>query len=152
VKEVLAITNGNIHRVFDAAATGDEFAKALFKELAEPKYFSTTNDWLVEYPVLSTYILDLLTLTCRTNITDFEGGHSYIVVLGPVGRPSAPEVNEKLSSYIPALVKLIEAGKLLVGPYDLLGDGGFEGAIQALTHFEQSGGSSKKIVVKIGDE
>jgi hypothetical protein len=47
VKEVLAITNGNIHRVFDAAATGDEFAKALFKELPEPKYFSTTNDWLV---------------------------------------------------------------------------------------------------------
>jgi len=132
VKEVLAITNGNIHRVFDAAATGDEFAKALFKELPEPKYFPTTNDW--------------------TNITDFEGGHSYIVALGPVGRPSAPEVNEKLSSYIPALVKLIEAGKLLAGPHVLLGDGGFEDAIQALTHFEQSGGSSKKIVVKIGNE
>jgi hypothetical protein len=48
VKDVLAITNGNIHRVFDAAATGDAFTKALFKALAEgPKYFSTTNDWLV---------------------------------------------------------------------------------------------------------
>jgi hypothetical protein len=32
--------------VFDAAATGDEFAKALFKELKEePKLFSSTNSW-----------------------------------------------------------------------------------------------------------
>jgi len=132
VKDVLAITNGNIHRVFDAAATGDAFTKALFKALAEgPKYFSTTNDW--------------------SNITDFEGGHSYIVALGPVGRPSSPELNEQLSGYISTLVKFIEIGKLLPGPYVLLEDGGFEDAIQALGQFEQSGGSSKKIVVKIGD-
>jgi len=131
VKDVLAITSGNIHRVFDAAATGDAFAKALFKELVEPKYFSTTNDW--------------------TNITDFEGGHSYLVGLGPVGRPSSPKLNEQLSSYIPTLVEFIEAGRLLPGPHVLLGDGGFEDAIQALTQFEQSGGSSKKIVVKIRD-
>jgi hypothetical protein len=88
----------------------------------------------------------------RSNITDFEGGHSYIVALGPVGRPSSPELNEQLSGYISTLVKFIEIGRLLPGPYVLLEDGGgFEDAIQALGQFEQSGGSSKKIVVKIGD-
>jgi hypothetical protein len=33
--------------VFDAAAGGLEFGRALFKELPEgvPRYFATTNDW-----------------------------------------------------------------------------------------------------------
>ena len=60
MKDVLAITNGNIHRVFDAAATGDAFTKALFKALAEgPKYFSTTNDWLVSKVCLYRGIADV---------------------------------------------------------------------------------------------
>ena len=47
IQEVLAIAKkGKVHRVFDAAATGDEFAKGLFKELKEePKLFSSTNTW-----------------------------------------------------------------------------------------------------------
>lgn len=43
IKEILSITNGKAHRVFDAAATNSELAKGLFKDLKEPKLFSSTN-------------------------------------------------------------------------------------------------------------
>lgn len=47
VNEVLTITKGKVHRVFDAAASGDEFAKELYKRLPEegPKLFCSTNTW-----------------------------------------------------------------------------------------------------------
>jgi hypothetical protein len=46
IQEIHAITKGKVHRVFDAAATGDELARALFKDLKEePKLFSSTNTW-----------------------------------------------------------------------------------------------------------
>lgn len=47
IKEIVSITKGEVHRVFDAAATGDELAKGLFKDLKEPKLFSSTNTWYV---------------------------------------------------------------------------------------------------------
>lgn len=47
VNEVLSITKGKVHRVFDAAASGDEFAKELYRRLPEegPKLFCSTNAW-----------------------------------------------------------------------------------------------------------
>jgi hypothetical protein len=46
VKDVLATTEGKVSGIVDAAATGDAFAKQIFKELPEKgKVFATTNDW-----------------------------------------------------------------------------------------------------------
>jgi hypothetical protein len=46
VKEVVAVTGGKVLGIVDAAATGDGFARVLFKELPEKgKIFATTNDW-----------------------------------------------------------------------------------------------------------
>lgn len=60
VKEILSITKGNLHRVFDAAATGDELARELFKDLKEPKLFSSTNTWyFLKHTLVNGVLLDL---------------------------------------------------------------------------------------------
>ena len=46
IAEILHFTEGKATRIFDAVATNQDFAKKVFKEVdAEPKYFSSTNDW-----------------------------------------------------------------------------------------------------------
>ncbi|KAK2810209.1 hypothetical protein FQN50_003179 [Emmonsiellopsis sp. PD_5] len=133
VKDVLAFTKGNVHRVFDAAATGDAFAKELFKQLPEgPKLFSSTNSW--------------------SGITDFEGGKTKIVELAPIGRPEAEELNKLLAEYIPVLVAAIDHKRFGPGPYDLIGQGGFEDALEALSYQQKGAGRGNKVVVKIQDE
>jgi len=134
VKNVLSITEGKIHRVFDAVASPDAaFAKALFKELPQgPKLFSSTNDW--------------------SGLTDFEGGRTRYVALGPVGTAEAVELNSAVASYIPILVALFEKGKLMPSPYDLIGEGGFADAIEALSYQAKGAGGSNKVVVKIQDK
>ncbi|PGH07752.1 hypothetical protein AJ80_07957 [Polytolypa hystricis UAMH7299] len=133
VKEVLSVTKGNIHRVYDAAATGIEFASALFKELPNgPKLFATTNSW--------------------SGITDFEGATTNLIQLAAIGRPDAEQLNNQLASYIPVLVAMFEKKKLLPSPYDLIGEGGFECAIEALNYQKTGAGGANKVVVKIQDE
>jgi hypothetical protein len=87
----------------------------------------------------------------RSGITDFEGGHSYITELGPVGRPDHPELNKTLSRYISVIKELFESGKLIPNPYQLIGTGGFEDALTALEHQQKGAGGNKKVVVKIQD-
>ncbi|WEW58441.1 hypothetical protein PRK78_003909 [Emydomyces testavorans] len=133
VKAILGFTKGKVHRVFDAAATGDAFARALFKELPQGrKLFSTTNDW--------------------SGITDFEGGKTRPVALGPVGSPDGEYINKLLASWIPVLVALFEKEKLQPSPYDLIGEGGFESVLQALDYQSKGAGGANKVVVKIQDE
>ncbi|KAK2745061.1 hypothetical protein FQN55_006418 [Onygenales sp. PD_40] len=132
VKNVLEITKGKVHRVFDAAATGDAFAKELFKQLPEgPKLFSSTNSW--------------------SGITDFEGGKTKNVELAGIGRPDAEELNKLLGEYIPVLVAAIDK-RFGPGPYDLIGQGGFEDALEALSYQQKGAGRGNKVVVKIQDE
>jgi len=132
IKDALTTTGGNVFGVVDAAASGDGFAKQLFRALPEKgKRFTTTNDW--------------------SGITDFEGGHSYITELGPVGRPDHPELNKTLSRYISVIKELFESGKLIPNPYQLIGTGGFEDALRALEHQQKGAGGNKKVVVKIQD-
>ncbi|KKZ66684.1 hypothetical protein EMCG_07641 [[Emmonsia] crescens] len=135
VKDALGITKGNVHRVFDAASSGDAFTKELFKKLpAEgPKLFCSTNTW--------------------SGITDFEGGKTKNVELGHVGRPHAEHVNKVLAEYIPVFVALFEQGnQLFPPPYDLVGQGGFEDALEAHQYQQKGAGGSNKVVVKIQDE
>ncbi|KAK2793736.1 hypothetical protein FQN52_000688 [Onygenales sp. PD_12] len=132
VKNVLGITKGKVHRVLDAAATGDAFAKELFKQLPEgPKLFSSTNSW--------------------SGITDFEGGKTKNVELAGIGRPDAEELNKLLGEYIPVLVAAIDK-RFGPGPYDLIGQGGFEDALEALSYQQKGAGRGNKVVVKIQDE
>lgn len=57
-----------INKIFDAtSAYNPELAKVLFKKADGTKLFSTTNDW--------------------SGIGDFEGGKTYEIHLGQLGRP-----------------------------------------------------------------
>lgn len=134
VDAVVKVTGEQVNRIFDAAASDDPvIAKELFKRSkAEQKYFATTNDW--------------------SGITDFHGGKTYLVKLGPVGRPEATELNEALKQYIPMLVKLVESGKVKTNEYQVFGKGGFEDVIGAYKHKVGGGGGSSKVVVKVQDE
>lgn len=133
VETILNVTSTKIRGVFDAVAADDPVVpKLLFKQLGSEgsKLFATTNDW--------------------TGITNFEGGQTYLVKLGPIGRSDAQATNETLAKDIPMIVKLVEAGLVVSPEYEVVGNGGFDDAIQA--YLLQAKGSSKKVVVKISDE
>lgn len=135
LKTVLEITKGNLSRIFDAVAGDDPvFAKMLYKQLSSsnPKYFATTNDW--------------------TPIEDFEGGKTYQVELGGIGRASAKDLNNTLSKYIPVLVRLIENGSVEVGEFMVVGDGSFEDIVKAYKLKVGGGTGSKKVIVKVQEE
>lgn len=136
LQHVLAVTGGNIVGIFDAVAANDPIlAKELFKSpqyLSGRKYFSTTNGW--------------------AQIPDFEGGKTYILKLGVVGRPDATELNNTLKKYIPVLVKLVENGAVRPNNYEVVGQGGFESLVEGYKLKSGGGGGSKKVIVKIQDE
>lgn len=133
VEEVMKITTGKVSKIFDAVAADDPLlAKELFKATKQSdKFFATTNDW--------------------SGIGDFEGGQTYLVRFGPVGRPEAEELNENIEKYIPVIVGLVKAGELRPGEFEVIGDGGFEDAIKALKYQQSGAAGSRKVVVKIQD-
>ena len=133
-----AATGGNFTRVFDAVAGDAALPRALFKELnaqgkvTGQKYFATTNDW--------------------SGIGDFEGGKTYLVRLGPVGRPDAKELNARIASFIPTIVGLIEQDHVSPSAYDIVGQGGMEDAIEAYKYHKAGAGGANKVLVKIQDK
>ncbi|KAK2740373.1 hypothetical protein FQN57_006113 [Myotisia sp. PD_48] len=134
VKTVLGITKGHVHRVFDAAATGDAFAKALFKEVTDgPKFFSTSNTW--------------------SGITSWDDVTAGVVELAPVGSPEAEEgLNKPLAALIPVLVELFERKWLRPSLYDLVGETGFDSCLKAFEYQKSGAGGAHKVVAKIQDE
>jgi len=134
VRTVLTKTNGKVSKIFDAVAGDDPLlAKELFKQNGEEqKYFATTNDW--------------------SGITDFEGGKTYCIELGEVGRPEASELNWKIEQYISVCTKLLEEGKLVPSEYAAVGEGGFAAAIEAYKYQQSGKAGNKKVVVRIQDE
>lgn len=141
VEAILRITDGKISQVFDAVASDDPVVvKKLFSSLnaaggrGKELLFSTTNDW--------------------SGIQDFEGGKTDHVLLGPIGRAEAPEVNAQIAAFIPLVRDLVQMGKVAPSDVVVVGDGKnvWQDVIDAL-RFQQSGkGGNKKVVVKIGDE
>lgn len=134
LKNVLDITSSKASKVFDAVASDDPaICKQLFKAIeSSDKFFATTNDW-------------------NPTIQDFEGGTTYKVQLGEIGRPEGKELNDKIEKYIPLIVALIEAGKLKPSEYEIIGQGGFEDAVKAYSHQVSGAGGSRKVLVKIQD-
>lgn len=134
VRTVFSKTGGKVSRIFDAVASNDPvLAKEVFKQIGDGKrYFATTNDW--------------------SGIKDFEGGTTYGIALGVVGRPEGVELNEKVEKYIAACTKLLEEGKLVPSDYEVVGDGGCEAAIEAYKYQQTGKAGNKKVIVKIQDE
>lgn len=136
VAKVLETTEGNIAGIFDAAASNDPVvAKELFKHESwkgESKLFATTNDWM--------------------SIGSWNGGQTYEIKLGGLGRPESKELNSLMEKYIPILAKLVENGKVKPLEYELVGDGGFEDIIKAYKHKAGGASGQRKIVVKVQDE
>jgi len=149
VAELLSITGGKVNRIFDAVATAEGFAKAVFKKIEaedkgfvkavlnkvkhENKYFCTTNDWT---PMPA---------------SDFSGATPSPVKLGPIGRADATELNKEISSYIPLIVKLMEDGKVVPSEYEVIGKTGFDSVIEAWAYQSAGKGGNKKVVVKLQD-
>jgi NADPH:quinone reductase-like Zn-dependent oxidoreductase len=141
VKDVMAATGGKFSKVFDAVASNDALARALFKELNKEKgqgqgqgqkYFATTNG--------------------ATVIEDFEGGKTYQIALVDVGRPEGTELNAQIAKFIPLIVGLIEQDKMAPASYDVVGKGGLEDAIEAYKYQQRGAGGSNKVLVKIQDK
>ena len=118
-----------VTKIFDAtSANNPELAKALFKKSSGTKLFSTTNDW--------------------SGIGDFEGGKTYEIHLGQIGRSESPKFNSDIERFDPMITSLVESGVLHPMEVEQVGSGGFEDAIKAY----QTKAGSKKLVVKIQDE
>lgn len=76
------------------------------------------------------------------------------VSLGLIGRSgpeiqASPTVNDDIASYVPMVVELVEAGKLIPNQYQIVGDVGFDGVIKALDMQAKGAGSGAKLVVRL---
>lgn len=132
VEEIWRLTGGNFCRIYDATSADDpKVAKELFKRLKGDKFFATTNDW--------------------SGPSDFEGGKTYNVELGPIGRPGATELNAVLQKHSPVILKLLENGLLTPQEYEVAGEG-FDAAIKAYDYHSSGKAGSKKVLVQIQQE
>ena len=84
--------------------------------------------------------------------SEFSGVEPYNVKLGPIGRPEATELGAQISAFIPLIVSLIESGKVVPAEYEIIGDTGFESAIEAYAYQGAGKGGNKKVLVKLQDE
>lgn len=132
IKQILDITGGQCGRIYDATSADDPvIPKAIFKNTKGDKFFTTTNSW--------------------SGITDFEGGKTHEINIGPLGRPEATELNEAGRKYSPIIVKLVEDGLYKIPSYEVAGEG-YEGVLQAYEYHGGGQKSNKRILVKIQDE
>lgn len=72
-----------------------------------------------------------------------------MVQLGPIGIPEGKELNDTLELYKPKLLEMFEKENLKPSPYDEIGTGGFEDAIDALTYQKSGAGGGNKVIVQI---
>ena len=140
ISSIQNLAEGRVGRVFDAVASANpEVARELFNSDSSggEKYFTTTNDWDPIEEVGKGVRLDK-------------------IMLGPVGRADAGELNGRIASYVPVIYELVKQGKVKPGEYTQVGGDGKGDVWQDLVEayqFQQAGkGGSKKVVVKIADE
>lgn len=84
--------------------------------------------------------------------SDFSGGTPYPIKLGPIGRPEATELNAEITAFIPLIVSLIEAGKVIPAEYEIIGQTGFESVVEAYDYQGAGKGGNRKVLVKLQDE
>jgi hypothetical protein len=71
--------------------------------------------------------------------------------LGPIGKPSAVELNDSITGFIPYVYKMIEAGTITPSETVLVGKGGVQDAIEAYAFQTAGKGGNKKVIIKIAD-
>lgn len=118
----------------DAVSVNNKLVSAIYAALppsATTRLYTTTNDW------------DPLPEAAL-------GFKSTPILLGPVGRPSAVDLNKRLNEFIPVIFKLLEDGKLKAGEYSVEGEG-IEGIVKAWEVQKSGKLGSTKVVVKVAD-
>lgn len=119
----------DITKILDATSADDpKLAKALFQAHDGKKLFSTTNSW--------------------SKIGNFEGGKTFEIELGRLGRPDSQEINDAIEKWNPMLTKMYEAEILKPMDYEQVGSGGLEDALRAYKKTSYG----RKVVIKIDDE
>lgn len=88
-------------------------------------------------------------MSLRSGIKDFEGGRTYEVELGPIGRPEAKQLNEDLARFIPLISALIEQEKVVPNDLQLMNEVAFEAAIKAIDIQQSGAAGNKKVVVQL---
>lgn len=139
LRDIAHITGGKFLRIFDASAFGAETGMAALAKHgdpnAKPKYFSTTNDWMPIDPM--------------------EGIDIDLVKLGAIGKSGDEqqrEITADIATFIPQLEKLLDSGQLKPMEYEIIGDVGFKGILQALDVYNNRKGGTSKIVVRVAKE
>ncbi|KAF2183206.1 GroES-like protein [Zopfia rhizophila CBS 207.26] len=135
ISEIKSHTSGKLNLIMDAVSVNNGLAISIFAALSEntglTRLYTTTNDW--------------------EPLPDASNGFiSNPILLGPIGRPDAGELNERLNKFIPVIVKLIDSGKVQVGEYVEAGEG-VEGIKEAWEVQKSGKAGSKKVVIKVAD-
>lgn len=133
--EIKRITGDQLKKVYDAVAMNNGLVSQLYAAIPSSegveRVFVTTNDW---DPLPDTAL----------------GFRSAAILLAPIGKPTATELNERLGKYIPVVFKLLEGGKLTVGEYVVEGEG-IEGIPKAWEVMKGGKAGSRKVVIKVAD-
>lgn len=123
----------------DAVSVNNKLLAAIFAALPTPsegqkRLYTTTNTWEP--------------LPTSTAANPFD---TFPIQLGPIGRPEAVELNNRLNEFIPVLYKLLESGKLKTSDCSVEGEG-IEGILGAWDVQKSGVKGSTKVVVKVADE
>lgn len=137
VSEVKKITSDSLLFIFDAVSVNNELATSILTSLPAAPSGSTTRRYTT------------------TNSGDpLPADASFIskpISLGLIGREDAGDLNQRLSEFIPVIVKLFEEDKLNVGEYEVHGEG-IEGILGAWEVLKSGKAGSTKVVVKVAEE
>ncbi|KAH7135538.1 chaperonin 10-like protein [Dendryphion nanum] len=136
ISSLKEITSGSLIFIFDAVSVNNALATSIFASLPSQssssstiqRRYTTTNDW-----------------------DPLPSEPSFVttpILLGPIGRTDAGDLNKKFGEYIPAILKLFDEGKLKVGEFDVLAEG-IEGILEAWEVLKSGKAGSRKVVVKV---
>ncbi|KAF3936261.1 Zeta-crystallin [Dactylella cylindrospora] len=136
VSKILSVTQGHLHRVFDATSYSIDFVKEAFKAIeGQPgeNFFTSTDDWT-----------DFGTIPAAPKF--------YPISLGPIARPEAVQLNADAAKFIKVFEALLTSGKLKPAEYVIIGETGFESWIEGINAANSGTVGGKKIVLKFQDE
>lgn len=139
VGEIERITGGQLFHAFDAVSVNNKLLTSIYAALPTPlegkqRLYTTTNTW------------EPLPSSTSTNPIE-----ALPIMLGPIGRVEATELNKRLSEFIPVLYKLLESGKVKASEYSVEGEG-IEGILKAWEVQKSGVKGSTKVVVRIAEE
>lgn len=135
IAAIKSATDGKLNLIIDATSYNNALATSIFDALASTtsgeRLYATTNDW--------------------DPVPDASHGFATTgIALGPIGRPEATALNEKLNEYIPVVFKLLESGKMKPGDYTVQGKG-FEELGKAWEYQKAGKGGSSKVLVEVAE-